>query len=143
MKFVHFDKEGGAHFSGRFVLSGLFAYGCEVECQGKITEDCLVLTIVPDPEVAARLPRWKVHDNDIKIYLTREAPLARAIATPKQKAALLSGKLPEIRGHIAVVVDDFQTAIECDSASYSARFVAIAKPPKRETKAPDGNYGCP
>ena len=59
VKFRGFDKDGGARFSGRFVLSGTFVYHCEVECEPGMTEADLDLGIVPDPGLAARLPHWK------------------------------------------------------------------------------------
>lgn len=142
VKFRRWGKYGYAQFDGRFVLTGAFTYGCEVDCDGPVKEADLAFNVVPDPVLAARLPHWKVDTTDMMVRVGREKRLARAVITPQQRAALLSGKLTNIRGRISIIVDDFQTGIECDSAGYSARFVAIAKAPKIDHVELNGDYGC-
>lgn len=141
VKFRHFEHYDTARFSGRFVLEGVFILDCDY-CEPGYKDNQIRLSIVPDPAIAARLPHWKVHDNDIAIVIANAASFLRAVSTPTQRELLLSGKLDEVRGRAAIVVDQYEASLECDSADYSARFVAIAKPPiiaKAELK---GNFGC-
>jgi hypothetical protein len=98
--------------------------------------------MIPDPAIAARLPHWKVHNNDFAIVITNAASFMRSISTPAQRKLLLSGRLDEVRGRAAIVVDDFEAGLDCDSANYSARFVAIAKPPRIAKIHLKGDFGC-
>ena len=45
----------------------------------------------------------------------------RAVTTAAQRHALLTGKLDEIRGRTAIIVDRYEASLDCDSADYSAR----------------------
>lgn len=138
--FRSFDAEGTAHFNGRFVLAGTFTYSCE-DCEGDLKPANFAIAITPDPAVAARLPRWSSSGDDFRIFLKRDDRLARSIGTARQRRALFAGKLDELRGRVAITVDDYQASFECDSPAYSARFVAIVRRP-RLTKRPLGGYGC-
>jgi hypothetical protein len=131
IEFQGFDKEGTARFHGRFVLSGYFTYGCEFDCQGaSITEQDLVFRIMPDPDLAKRLPRW-TNSGDLAIDIRQMEKMKSRIATKEQVRALLSGSIVDVHGHIAILVDDFVADFGCDySPNYSARFVAVAAPPK-------------
>lgn len=142
VKFRNFDQYGRAHFSGRFVLTGSFTYGCEVDCDGPVRDAFFRFDVVPDPVLAARLPHWKVHHNDTMISVSREAPLVRRITTLKQRADIKSQRVPDIRGRITIVVEEFEAGLDCDSANFSARFVALAKPPSFARIELNGNYGC-
>jgi len=141
IQFRGFDENGVAHFSGRFVLAGRFyVEGCSESCPGATEED-LGVSVFPDPALEARLPHWKVHNNNIALELS-EKRLMNMITGPQQRAALIAGKTTGIRGRIAIVVDEFETGIECDSAYFSARFVAVAKQAKIANVEFNGNYGC-
>jgi hypothetical protein len=142
VQFRGFDKYGRAHFGGRFVLTGSFTYGCAVDCDGPARDAFFRFDVVPDPNVAARLPHWKVHHNDIKIVVSREAPLVRKITTQRQRADIKSQRIPDIQGRITIMVDEFETGLDCDSANFSARFVALPKAPKFAKAEFNGNYGC-
>lgn len=145
VRFRRWDKYGYAEFEGRFTLTGTFSYGCWSNCAdyiGRIQESDLDVRIVPDPSIAARLPRWQHFNNDMIILIIRSQGLTASIADPRHHAALRSGKLEYLRGRTAIVVDQFQTGIECDSANFRARFVRIAKTPKLVTATFNGDYGC-
>jgi hypothetical protein len=145
VKFRRWNKYGYAEFDGRFMLSGTFTYGCWSNCadyNGPVEESDLDVRVVPDPSIAARLPRWQHRKNDMLILITRSRQLAASIASPRQHAALRSGKLEYLRGRTTVVVDQFQTGIECDSTNFRARFVAITKAPKLASAGLNGDYGC-
>ena len=141
LKFGKFDTYDSAHFIGRIVVEGVFVIECW-DCEPGIEGHRLKMSIVPDPQIAARLPRWKKHDNDIVIGLVGAEPLIRAFVSPDQRKLLLSGRLDEIRGRTAIIVDRYTASLDCDSADYSARFVAIAKATKLADTRTNGNYGC-
>ena len=98
VKFKKWDKYGYAVFEGRFELTGTFTYGCYVDCQGAVTEDDIRTDFVPDSTVAARLPHWKLRNNDISLVLSNDAGFARTVANPKLHAAIRTGKVPYIQG---------------------------------------------
>ena len=142
VRFKGFDKEHYARFSGRFVLTGTFVYGCNVECGPPMQNADIEADLIPDPAMAAALPHWKLRNGDLLIYLVDGERLAKQIVTRRERTALMAGKLPDIRKHVAITVDDFQAGIECDSAFYSARFIALAKPVQVAQKKVEPNYGC-
>ena len=139
--FRQFDQYDSAQFSGRFVLEGVFVLDCDM-CEPGYKDNEIRLSIIPDPAIAVRLPHWQVHQNDLAIVITNAASFLRAVSTPTQRKLLLSGKLDEVRGRAAIVVDQYEAHLDCDSADYSARFVAIAKPPKVAKVEVNGAFGC-
>jgi hypothetical protein len=148
VRFSGFYKQGGeyvgARFSGRFVLTGSFTYGCEWDCgePGVNEDENYALRIIPDRALAARLPHWKVRNNDIAIFVSKAKPFTHAITTPEQRAALASPTVPNVQGRISIVVDHLETSLDCDSANFRADFVKIAKPPELSKVDLDGNFGC-
>jgi len=142
VKFKRWDKYGYAVFEGRFALTGTFTYGCYVDCEGPVTEDYIRIDFVPDPTVAARLPHWKLRNNEISLVLSNDKAFARMIADPKLYAAIRAGKVPYVQGRATIEIEDFRTGIECDSANFSARFVKIVDAPKVKSVTLDGDYGC-
>jgi len=139
--FRHFDQYDSALFGGRFVLEGVFVLDCDY-CEPGYKDNEIRLSIIPDPAIAARLPHWKIHDNDIAILITNAGSFMRAVSTPDQRRLLLSGKLDQVRGRAAIVVDQYEASLNCDSADYSAHFVAIARPPKIAKVDFKGDFGC-
>ena len=144
---VHFrgwDKYGYAEFEGRFVLTGSYMYGCEADCEGAgpFKDSDLVLTIEPDADLKARLPNWKIRHNDMMILIRRWKSLTPSLGTPAERKRLRAGKVPYLAGRISIVVDHFKTGLECDSANFEARFIAVAKSPKVARSQFNGDYGC-
>ena len=139
---VRFGKDQIAHFRGRFVVTGTFIYGCDIECEPPLGAKDVNGSIVPDPDLATRLPHWKIHDNDIRIYLYGGDLLAAQVLSRAERAAILTGKVDSERKHVSIVIDRFNATIECDSASYDAHFVSLAKPVQVATAKLDGDYGC-
>ena len=135
-------KYGFAQFDGRFLLTGTVVYGCAIDCGEKPEDRFLRVDVVPDPAVAARLPHWKRRQNDMLIVIDPPERFVRTFTTPSQRAALRSGKLADVRGRIAIVVDHFETGIECDSTTFTARFVSTAAPPHFTKIEQNGDYGC-
>jgi hypothetical protein len=142
VRFRGFGRYDVARFAGRFVLTGTFIYGCEIECEPPLQADEVFVRIVPDAASAGVLPRWKFRNGNMRIYLVGGERLAQAIVTPREKAALLAGKVEDVRKQVAFVVDDYSAGIECDSASYSARYVALAKPVRLASAKVEGDFGC-
>jgi hypothetical protein len=142
MTFRGFGEHGVARFSGRFVLSGSFTYGCNIECEGPHQDSNLVLVVQADPEIAALLPRVKNRDGDLTIYVRNGSRAARAVTTPQQRAALRTGQLPYVQGRISMVIDDLEIEGECDNVVYSARFVSFTKRQKLATVGPAAGSGC-
>lgn len=143
VKFRGFDKDGAAHFTGHLLLTGSFIYGCEVDCEGPVTEGDLEIQVLPDPELARRLPHWKDRGKGMVIDIEPQGRLGQSLATGKQRAELLAGKRPDVRGRISIIVDDYVTDFGCDySPAYSARFVKLAKPPMLAQIPVDGDFGC-
>jgi hypothetical protein len=125
------------------VLVGRFSYGCEFCDQGDIRQDDLELKIEPDQALRRRLPRWKLRGGgDMAIYVSGSERLERTIGTAIERKALLDGKLPDLHGRIALVVDRYEAAIECDSPSYSAHFVSVAMRPKVARNEQYHDFGC-
>lgn len=143
VRFQNFDQYGRAHFTGKFVLTGAFTYRCNYcEPGTKVTENDLEFSIVPDRILLSRLPHWKQHDNDMMVEILRAKRFTHLVTAAADRRALLSGKRDEVTGRIAVVVDDFQAGLDCDSANFSAKFVSIAKPVRIAEVRLNGNYGC-
>ena len=143
VKFKGFDKDGVAHFRGRFELRGAFTYGCEYDCEGSAAENSLSFELIPDADLAKRLPHWQERGDGMVIYIANADRLESAVATRQQEAALLSGKLAGIRGRISITVDDYTADFGCDySPAYSARFVALKKPPKLAQVEIKADFGC-
>jgi hypothetical protein len=142
VQFRGFDKQGAAHFNGRFAVTGTFTYGCEFECNPPIKEWQENFVVTPDPALAARLPHWKLRNGPIVLYVNHATGLTRTLGTPAKRAALRSGKLANLNGRISIVVDAYEASIVCDGPNYSVRFVAVAKPAKLADKPVKAEYGC-
>jgi hypothetical protein len=144
VRFTGFDKNGVANFSGRFVLSGNFTYGCRLDCDTvPIDPNALELNLLPDPDLAKRLPHWDGRGNEMVVEVDRISGLRAKVASPDQIAKILSGKIQEVRGRIAIVVDHYVADFGCDySPYYAARFVSVAKPAKLAQIEINGDFGC-
>jgi hypothetical protein len=142
-QFTGFDEDGGARFSGRFVLSGTFVYHCEIECEPGMKEADLSFGIMPDRELAKRLPHWQDRGDGMIVDVSPIEKLRGKIAPRNRIDELLAGKIPDIRGRISVVVEDYSAGYGCDySPYYSARFVSVVKPPQLAQNEAEPNFGC-
>lgn len=131
-----------AAFTGHLVLTGVFTYGCQWDCEGAVRPSEFVFYVIPDPALAAGFPHWAHTHNDMRVAISDAEPFLRSHITPKQRAALASGKLREVTGRVAIVVDQFHTSVECGTAFWSAHFVAMAGPLKVEPVRIAGDFGC-
>jgi hypothetical protein len=142
VQFRGFDKQGAAHFNGRFTVSGSFTYGCELECNPPIKEWQENFVVTPDPALAKRLPHFKLRNGATRLYVTQATRLTSTFGTPAKRVALRSGKLANLHGRVSIVVDGFEASIVCDGPNYTARFVAVAKPAKLAASPDKTEYGC-
>jgi hypothetical protein len=141
--FTGFDENGTALFSGEFNLTGKFVYDCPADCEPPMTEEDVELVIIPDPDVAARLPHWQERGDDMVVYIDDIEKVKRQIATRQQVDQLLAGKIPEVIGRLSIVADHYSADFGCDySPYYAARFVAFSKPPRLSQRPAEPNYGC-
>lgn len=147
VKFRGFDKFGTARFAGRFTLTGTFIYSC-ADCEPharfspRLKPDDLELEVVPDADLAARLPHWRIHRQHMIVEVRGANKLTQTIGNRRERAALFSGKIDALHGRMAIVVDQLRSDTECDSATWSASFVAVAQPPKLSASRPTGTFGC-
>ena len=137
-----FGKHGTARFSGRFLLTGKFTYGCAIDCDGPAKDAYFRFDVEPDASLAARLPHYPNHKQDILIVVASNSRLVRAMTSARQRARLRSDLRSDVTGRIGILVDHLEISLECDSANYAASFVALAHTPKFAQVAFNGNYGC-
>lgn len=142
VQFIRYDESRIAHFHGRFVLTGTFVYGCDIECDPPLTKGEVTSSIIPDRVFADRLPHWKIRNTDMRIVLDGGDRLAALVISRSERASIYAGKVDDIRKRVSIVVDDFNTTLECDSPSFGARFVSLAEPARIATAKLDGDYGC-
>lgn len=117
-----------AEFTGSFVLSGTFRYGCTDECRKPFARQDMRLDFFPDAELLARLPRWSGQTGHPEIEIENSATFAAKVIPQATMRTLQYGHLNWVEGRISIVVDRFRTGIACDATWYSARFVEVAKP---------------
>ena len=137
-----FGKYGTARFNGKFLLTGKFTYGCAIDCEGPYKDAFFRFDIEPDASLAARLPYYPTHKQDILLVVTSNSALLRSMLSASQRASLRSDLRSEVTGRISLLVDQLEISLDCDNANYSARFVAITKPPKFAQVAFTGDYAC-
>jgi hypothetical protein len=142
VRFKAFRQPLDAAFTGQFVLTGVFTYGCEFDCEGPVRPADLMLYFIPDPSLAARFPHWTKTHNDVRVAISGAEPFLRRAITSKQRAALASGKLPLVTGRAGILITDFHTSVECGTVFWTARFVAVARPVKLKSIRVAGNFGC-
>jgi hypothetical protein len=128
LKFVKFDDEHQAVFAGKLTLSGTFYYGDNEYNDGPGVD--LTLYFTPDAATVAHLPFLKTRGKAESLVVTDAAKFGAAVLTRAQ-AATLSKKgtpVPYATGHAALTVDNLTVGVVCDVQSFTARFIAVAKP---------------
>lgn len=138
LKFSKFGPDG-AIFTGRLTLTGAFFYGDNEYNDGPTVD--LTLYFQPDAASIALLPSLKSRGPARSLVLTNAAPFAKAVLSKQQLAALQKKGAPYTTGHTSVVVDTVEAGVVCDAASFTARFVALAKPGTAHT-APSPGFSC-
>lgn len=141
VKFTRLDGHMG-RFAGQFTLTGTLVYGCRVDCDRPLQSPDLQLYVEPDDGQARTLPHWKIRTDRIRIYFDNERKLAATVISAAERRALLTKRRTEVRKRVSLLIDDFRLGIDCDSASYFARFVALAAPPRLAKSREGEESGC-
>jgi hypothetical protein len=128
------DFESNAAFRGRFTLSGTY----ELSGYGKDAS----ATLWPDKKSRDALPYWRVHGGPNEIYISNAWAFAQAVVAKAKLQKLKAQTDSSVRGQVTIIADDYQTSIECDVASFSARFVSVVKPDVRIAAVPTSEGGC-
>jgi hypothetical protein len=112
------DADHNARFNGRLTLMGRYELG-------GYGEEAWV-TLWPDSQSLAMIPQWKDRwEGGLKdLYIDNGWAFAQAVV-PKDELHLLKNEDHVVRGHATIVVEDYETSVECDRAHYSARFVSL------------------
>lgn len=139
--FTGFEEHRG-RFSGEFVLNGTLVYRCEVDCDVPIDPRSLTAFVIPDSSLAGTLPYWKTRRSEIRIHFDNGDELADAVIRAAERKALIAGKVADVRKRVSLKVDEFRLGIDCDSASYQARFVKLARPARIAGAGPPIDEGC-
>ena len=109
-----------ATFAGRVEISGAY----EIE----LYDDEVSATLWPDQPSLELLPHWDGRGDAEQLYISNSTEFAKAVLSEEELAKLKSGRLPLIRGQASIVADGYEASlVECDSTSYSARFVSVVK----------------
>ena len=106
-----------AAFQGRFTLSGSY----EIQGYG---EDA-ALSMWPDRKSRASLPHWQDRDLPEEMSVSNAWAFARAVVPKDKLRRLKNGTLRSVHGRVTIIADQYDTSIECDVVSASARFVAV------------------
>ena len=132
------DPDHNAAFTGSLTLTGTY------ELQG-YGEDASVMLWLDSPSLAA-MPQWRGRweGGPTHLYIHNGWDFAQAAVPKSELEKLKADDQHRVRGQITVVVDDYETAVECDRAHYSARFVSIVNPTVQMAAVPidEETGGC-
>ena len=106
-----------AAFRGRFTLSGIY----KVEGYGE------TLTIWPDQKSRDSLPHWQDREVPERMDISNAWAFAQAVIPKDKLQRLKSGKLSSVRGRVSIIAEKYETSIDCDVVSASARFVSVVR----------------
>jgi len=128
------DHESNAAFRGRFTLTGSY----ELNGSGENA----YITLWPDEKSRAALPFWRVRGGPNTIYLSNGWAFALAVVPKAELHKLKADTDFVVRGHVTIIADDYRASIDCDLASFSARFVSVVEAPVRIAAIPQSEGGC-
>ena len=123
-----------AEFRGQFTLSGTYLVDTY--------DDETSVMFWPDKKSRNSLPYWRGRERPSEIYLSNSTAFADAVLPPAELRMVKAGTLSGVRGRVTIVAEAFSTSIECDAASYSARFVMVVKPARQIAAIPSEDEGC-
>ena len=110
-----------ARFLGRFTLSGAY----RIEGSGEE----MSLSFWPDGKSRAALPHWEEREVPEEMYISNASAFIQAVVSKDQLAKLEAKAVEAVSGEVTIVADSYETSIECDATSASARFVSVVKRP--------------
>jgi hypothetical protein len=129
VKFASTEEWTAASFDGEFVASGTY----EIRYLGAPKADCEVCaqawsaTLRPTRELASRLPHW-IRGPVRELDIGNAEAFVDATVDHDVVAQLRSGALAGVSGRATIRVDSFKGQIDCDSATYTARFIELKRP---------------
>ena len=115
------DREGGAKFTGSFVLTGTAHYYYGGNGGGA------TLLVTPDKVSASRLPRWKDDRLPRTISFYAATPATEAAIVP----AAIRNKVRRNRdkvaiGTVSLAIDQYRVLVDgCGVSEYSARLLSV------------------
>jgi hypothetical protein len=110
-----------ARFVGRFTLSG------EYRIDG--SDDGPDLTFYPDRKSRAALPHWEDREVPEEMYIANASAFIEAVVPKDELAKLKARTVESVSGRVTMIADSYETSIDCDATSASARFVSVVKRP--------------
>lgn len=136
VRFSGFDSKQPpmtAAFEGRFLLTGTYYYG-DNDFNDSGDDDPSLYAflpqayIIPDDDVATRLPRFAIRNRRQTIFISNPSAFAGAVVSKALARRVRCRHCGDVTGHIAIWVDRFTAGIECDNSVYEVRFLSIYKP---------------
>lgn len=123
VRFKGTDKKyiEGVEFEGRFLLSGKYHFGWD-RSLGQWRA-----SIIPDKDVAARLPSFAEVGGAQEIFLSNPRAFAKGVLS-KAEFARAGKKRAQASGRTQVWADRLYAFVQCGYPWYSARFIEVAKP---------------
>jgi hypothetical protein len=127
------DGENLLTFQGRFLLTGTFYYGDnDFNDSGDDHPSEYVFDpqayIIPDDNVAARLPRFAIRNGRQTIIISNPTIFANAAISKTEARRVRRRNCGDVTGYIAIWVDQFSAGIDCDAPTYVTRFLSVDKP---------------
>jgi hypothetical protein len=149
IRYAGMHKEHGdsvALFRGKFLLTGTYYYGDnDFNDSGDEKPSEYVFDpqayIIPDRDIAERLPHFVIRNGKQTIFLTNPVAFARAAVTKQEARRVRCRTCGDATGRIAIWVDRFSASIDCDSPSYDVHFLSVANPIKTVI-VPKPDRGC-
>jgi hypothetical protein len=121
-----------ASFHGKFRLTGTYHFGDnDFNDSGDENSSKYIFDpqayIIPDAGIAARLPHFVHRTGHDAIFLRNPVAFAKAVVSKQDARRVRCRGCAAATGHIAIWVDQFSAAVECDSPFYEARFLSVDK----------------
>ncbi len=131
-------------YAGRIMVSGKYEYGYATN--DPTDEDnygSKFLTFTLDESSILKLPYWS-RDGQVADDLEINNPedFARALISEEQQADLEARKIMSISGTAIILIDRFQTHVECDHQYDTADFLSFVDKNYTASRALAEGYGC-
>jgi hypothetical protein len=126
VKFKSNDEGAVASFQGQFTVSGSY----RIQYRGDPPKDCEACETTwdakfkPDRAMARQLPHW-TRGPVTELYFQNTDDFLRSILSVKAMNQLKLGEVGVASGRTTLVVDGYIASIDCDTASYSVKFVRM------------------
>jgi hypothetical protein len=127
VKFKSNDEWTVASFQGQFTVSGSYRVQYDGVPARKNCEVCVPIWNVnfkPDRAQARKLPHW-TRGPVRELYFQNADEFVGSILSEKTTNQLRSGEMLVASGRTTLIVENFTASVDCDTASYSVRFVRM------------------